>query len=538
MKRIAVITILSFLVLLATAQGTKTFNSESQLRYYLKENLLSLDPIEGIYDVEFVGGYVTSFKSEEVSRERLEIGIVSNDKSFSVYIIGVEGRKTFFLSDSFHVEPIGETNAYYFYCCTSAARIYLQDQLQFKARIILDDQSAFKYVPHIDKSVNLLVNYDCIKTYPTPSMYTEAARKRDEELSKPTEWTGSGFALNKGYIATNYHVVENARSIKVHGINGDFNKEYNANVVATDKYNDLALLSISDSGFSGFGSIPYRVKTTTSDVGKEVFVLGYPLTSTMGDEIKLTTGVVSSKTGFQGDISLYQISAAVQPGNSGGPLFDYSGNLIGIVSAKHKGAENVGYAVKASYLNNLVESVMSTNILPGTNNISNMPLTNKVKSLKNFVFMITCSSAAPSESPAAPSDSGDITSTKPANSQILDDEVHVYNPETKNSTGALELKEVIITSDKTILKFHYTNYFMTNGWCNIDPESYISVNGVQYGLKNVIGIAKSPQITTFTRSNTTLDFSLEFPAIPKSTPVISFTESISSGWNIQDIKLK
>lgn len=66
----------------------------------------------------------------------------------------------------------------------------------------------------------------------------------------------------------------------------------------------------------------------------------------MGDEIKLTTGVISSKTGFQGDVSLYQISAPIQPGNSGGPLFDNKGNLIGIVNAKHKGAENVGYAIK------------------------------------------------------------------------------------------------------------------------------------------------------------------------------------------------
>jgi hypothetical protein len=258
----------------------------------------------------------------------------------------------------------------------------------------------------------------------------------------------------------------------------------------------------------------------------------------MGDEIKLTTGVVSSKTGFQGDISLYQISAAVQPGNSGGPLFDHGGNLIGIVNAKHKGAENVGYAIKTSYLNSLIESVMSTNILPGTNNISNMPLTNKVKSLKNFVFMITCSSTSSSKSSAVPSKSGNITSTKSTYRRILGDEIHVYNPQcTKDSNSALELKEVIITSNKTILKLHYSNYNRIGGWCSIDPESYISVNGVQYRLKNAIGIAKSPQKTSFDNMND-IDFSLEFPAIPKSTSVISFTKSIGSTWNIQNIKLK
>jgi S1-C subfamily serine protease len=87
---------------------------------------------------------------------------------------------------------------------------------------------------------------------------------------------------------------------------------------------------------------------------------------------------------------LYQISAPVQPGNSGGPLFDGSGNLIGIVSAKHGGAENVGYAIKVSYLINLVESSLPSSIIPFNNSISSRPLTGKVKGVKNHIFMIKC----------------------------------------------------------------------------------------------------------------------------------------------------
>lgn len=137
-----------------------------------------------------------------------------------------------------------------------------------------------------------------------------------------------------------------------------------------------------------------------SEVGEDIFVLGYPLTTTMGDEIKLTTGIVSSRTGYQGDVSLYQISAPIQPGNSGGPLFDNQGNLIGIVSAKHTGAENVGYAIKASYLKNLMESSLGEGILPINNTVSSLPLPGKVKKLKNFVYFIKCSSvmATPSYS--------------------------------------------------------------------------------------------------------------------------------------------
>ena len=111
----------------------------------------------------------------------------------------------------------------------------------------------------------------------------------------------------------------------------------------------------------------------------------------MGDEIKLTTGIISSKTGFQGDVSLYQISAPIQPGNSGGPLFDKKGNIIGVVNAKHAGAENVGYAIKSSYLRNLIESCASSSVIPMINTVASLPLTGKVKTEKNYVFFIHCS---------------------------------------------------------------------------------------------------------------------------------------------------
>lgn len=124
-----------------------------------------------------------------------------------------------------------------------------------------------------------------IKIYPTASDTNVSA-------STPETWGGSAFALKDGYLVTNYHVVENANSIKIIGVKGDFNIEYNATVIASDKTNDLALLRISDSRFAGFGIIPYSVKSTSAQVGEDIFVLGYPLTSSMGDEIKLTTGVI------------------------------------------------------------------------------------------------------------------------------------------------------------------------------------------------------------------------------------------------------
>lgn len=208
--------------------------------------------------------------------------------------------------------------------------------------------------------------------------------------SKEGKWTGTGFALKDGYIVTNHHVVEGAKSINVYGVNSNSRTAYTAEIIATDKNNDLALIKINDHSFNGFATIPYSVKTTLAEVGESIFVLGYPLTQLMGNEIKLTNGIISSRSGYQGDISTYQISAPVQPGNSGGPMFDDKGNIIGIINARISGAENVGYAIKTSYLKNLIENVTSSNILPTNNKISSLTLPQKVAKVRDFVFFIVC----------------------------------------------------------------------------------------------------------------------------------------------------
>lgn len=204
-------------------------------------------------------------------------------------------------------------------------------------------------------------------------------------------WTGTGYAIGDNYIVTNFHVASDAKTITIKGVKGDMNTGYTAELVATDKVNDIAILKITDSQFAGFGTIPYAVQQRIADVGEDVFVLGYPLTQALGNEIKLTNGIISSRTGYQGNIATYQMSAPVQPGNSGAPMFDNKGNVIGIVVAGVPGAENVGYAIKTSYLNILIESAGVNIKLPANNAISTLSLSEKVKRLKNFVFYIECS---------------------------------------------------------------------------------------------------------------------------------------------------
>ena len=221
----------------------------------------------------------------------------------------------------------------------------------------------------------------------------EQERQRIIAESQPKVWSGTGFALNNGYLVTNWHVADEAQTIHVYGVRGDFKKKYIAEVVARDKINDLAILKISGNGFPGFGTVPYIVKTSTAEVAEDVWVLGFPLTMIMGDEIKYTDGRISALSGIDGDVSLYQISAPIQNGNSGGPVFDDSGNVIGIACAgiDNRLAQNANYAVKSSYLKNLVDAMQFTNVLPTASQMANYPRRqDKVKAVRNFVFYIEC----------------------------------------------------------------------------------------------------------------------------------------------------
>ena len=334
--------------------------SEADKSYY-RDNIDSLDPIEGIWDIEdnlYVQSRSQNFTDTKTVRTEIKR---TYDNKFKV-----TGSNIVF-------ERIGDTNGY--------TLTYYSDieERNKSLQIVLESNGfSFKYSTRESMSSNVFRadTYRFIKSYPTRSMYEdsfrrkydkeqqalEAARKAEEE-KQPKQWTGTGFALNNGYIVTNHHVIEDAQDISIQGVKGATTK-YKAKVIASDRNNDLAILKIDDSKFDGFGTIPYKVSTRIVDVGEDVFVLGYPLTQYMGEEIKLTNGIISSRTGYQGDVSSYQISAPIQPGNSGAPLFDSKGDIIGIINAGISQADNVGYAVKTPYLNTLLSTTLNEAILP------------------------------------------------------------------------------------------------------------------------------------------------------------------------------
>lgn len=391
--------ILFAVFLCSTLQIHAQAESESWYRNYFKDHIEELDPIEGIYSVATKVTYRHGASESYDFSGKVSI-IKKNDKLLIFHLSGDD------VCNDIELKRIGETSVYnmikYWNGCTetSTGRIYLNNIFSFECQY--DAPSCF--VRLLEKArvgneryaayAKFQTQCSFIKEYPTRSMYEEAisnAQRRIEEESQPSEWSGTGWALGNGYLVTNHHVTDGARTIKVKGVDGDINTGYIAEVVALDKVNDISILKITDRNFIGFGARPYGVTTRMADVGEDVFVLGYPLTQALGNEIKLTNGIISSRTGYQGDVACYQMSAPVQPGNSGGPMFDSKGNIIGIVVAGVPGAENVGYAIKTSYLKILIESAGLNITFPSNNTISTLSLAEKVKRVKNFVFYIECS---------------------------------------------------------------------------------------------------------------------------------------------------
>ena len=204
--------------------------------------------------------------------------------------------------------------------------------------------------------------------------------------------SGTGFYVaSNGLIVTNNHVIDNANVIGITQFINGRKTILKAKVILTDPQNDLALLQVDDSRFVSPGVIPYSIKPDVADVGESIFTMGYPLSNILGDEIKITDGIISARSGLQGDSKMYQISASITYGNSGGPLFDKEGNLLGMNSsgiANKNIAENTGYSIKTSMILNLLNSSNDAINIDNRNILKGKALKEQIKVLRNFVPMI------------------------------------------------------------------------------------------------------------------------------------------------------
>jgi S1-C subfamily serine protease len=214
--------------------------------------------------------------------------------------------------------------------------------------------------------------------------FAKENRKQQNQPQVPSKQTpqsgsGSGFFVSKmGHVITNAHVVQNCKNIT---IGDNANKQVPAEVINTDRNNDLALLKLSSLEMASAESksliqklniavVPLASKglLRSEDVrlGEKVLVAGFPFGDVFSDTIKVTSGIVSATRGSGDDSGQFQLDAAVQPGNSGGPIYDSGGNIVGVVisqldklkMAKAIGSlpENVNFGIKASTVRQFLTS--------------------------------------------------------------------------------------------------------------------------------------------------------------------------------------
>jgi S1-C subfamily serine protease len=205
---------------------------------------------------------------------------------------------------------------------------------------------------------------------------------------KPVTYSATGFLISSnGYVVTNRHVIAGADSVYVESKVNELCR-YKAKEVYIDKLSDLAVLKITDPDFPMSMKIPYGFRTRESDLGEPVYTLAFPR-----EDMVYGDGTISSKTGFEGDTAAYQISIPVNPGNSGAPLLDDRGNLVGIISGKHTDAEGAAFAIKAKYLLEVIDSIPKDSlpepiILPAKNSIRELKRPEQIKYLQNLVFNV------------------------------------------------------------------------------------------------------------------------------------------------------
>ncbi len=204
---------------------------------------------------------------------------------------------------------------------------------------------------------------------------------------KDVKSSGSGFIISSnGHIITNHHVIEGASKLTAEIVRNEVRKDYKLTLIASDPANDLAVLRIEDTTLT-IPAVPFSLKSGNLDLGASIYTLGFPLfLSGLGNEPKFTDGKVSSKTGFNNAVNSYQTNLGVQPGNSGGPVFNTKGELVGVVSAKITNADNVSYAVKTSYLQLLLEG--SNVDVPTKNTLAELSLEEQLKRITEYVVLI------------------------------------------------------------------------------------------------------------------------------------------------------
>ncbi len=214
--------------------------------------------------------------------------------------------------------------------------------------------------------------------------------KQAEPVNKPkpeVEFRATGFLIgNKGLLVTNAHVAGKMKNIFVENGKGDY---FNARVLCSDLTTDLALLQIIDSSFHFTTPIPYTFRKNNANLGERFFTLGFPR-----KEIVYGEGYLSAKTGNGGDSLAYQLTVSANPGNSGAPVVNQSGEVIGVITGKDPQSDGVVFATKSQHIQKLLDKCKEQNPsfpqyrLPSSGDLGRMDRSKQIRAMENFVFMV------------------------------------------------------------------------------------------------------------------------------------------------------
>lgn len=226
-----------------------------------------------------------------------------------------------------------------------------------------NEKILFYNIYDADKFKTIINNSDLEKDEFTISFESESTviqynfvRIRNEAGIYSQINSGTSFFIDSIHLLTNYHVVNGNGELKVY-IN---NKTYNCKIEKYDSTIDLAVLKVLNFKSNSWA----KFNTNEHEIGESCYAIGFPLSSIIGDDLKFTSGIISSLKGYRGHPNYLQITAPIDRGNSGGPLIDQAGNVIGVISAKLTIGTNIGYAIKTEVVKKIWDIFVSRDMIP------------------------------------------------------------------------------------------------------------------------------------------------------------------------------